>query len=448
MRRAALAIALVALGACKKEKEKAEVPPPAPSGSASAAAATGIGPPSPPPEWRDNFDPVPLGTEPLHLVAAAKDPNRKVISFGLYGDTIWLSTNGTDALATGDAALAKVKDPLAGVPYEPGVHDLRAVGLYPNLYVLRWRKQGPPQPAAFVFRNGQWIGTASALPDQKPIAFLAYGRSALMVTGVHDSAKRPTSYFSGEGRGTVLTVIDAEGHVSLLHEELSPKFIAWNGAWDATGISLIGAIAEVTDLSYGPHWVPVGTYIFQLRTDGKAITTKIQGKKAYDSIVPDFALYRNNGFTTSEPERFYIVADNERWRPNGATTFRVDSTGGVVLRSVESNHHNYLSRSRFVGENLYTIQGYRPSDRQADPVTLQLLRVGPNGVTLRIQLPPIKTSAGEVACEPREIIAGPKEDLWIQAACGCKGEWWLDDCPNTIPAIFRRGGPEQPPVDL
>jgi hypothetical protein len=384
-------------------------------------------------------------------VAVGRNTNKKILSLALYGHTVWLSTNGRDALATGSGALEKAKDPLSDLPYRPGIHDLQVVGFHPNLFVLRTQKKGPPQAAVLILREGHWH-EAQALPFQrKPIAFLAYGTGAIAVTGVNDPTQNPDSYFSGKERGTVLTKIDADGRVSPMPEPVDEKFIAWNGAWDATGISLIGAIAEETDLSYGPHWVPVGTHIFQLNNDGKTVTTKIQSKKAYHSIVPGFSLYRNNGFTTSEPERFYIVEDNERWRPNGATTFRIDGSGTTLLRSIASNHWNYLSRSRFVGENLYTIQGHRPSVRQSDPVTMQLLRVGPNGKTELIVLPPLLTGkdTGEpIACEPAEIVAGDAEELWIRAACGCRGEWWEGECRAGFPAVFRRAGPEQPPIEL
>jgi hypothetical protein len=447
MRRAALALALALLVvACKK---KPAPPPPGPTPSSAGSVA--IGPPLPPPPWKESYDPLPEGTEPLHLVAVARDSKKKILSLALYGHTVWLSTNGTDALATGAGALEKARDPLADLPYRPGVHDLQVVGFHPHLFALRTQKKGAAEPTVLVLRDGHWRAAAPLPFQRKPIAFLAYGTGAIAVTGVHDPTQNPDSYFSGKERGTVLTKIDADGQVSPMPEPLDDKFIAWNGAWDATGISLIGAIAEETDLSYGPHWVPVGTHIFQLNDDGKTVTTRIQSKKAYHSIVPGFALYRNNGFTTSEPERFYIEEDNERWRPNGATTFRIDRSGTTLLRSITSNHWSYLSRSRFVGDDLYTIQGRRPSSRQADPVTMQLLRVGPNGKTELIGLPPVlsgKDTGEPIGCEPTEIVAGDAEELWIRAACGCHGDWWDGQCPGTFPAVFRRGGPEQVPIEL
>ena len=212
MRRAALALAL--LVACKKK----EAPPPVPSTSPSSSTSVAIGPPLPPRAWKESFEPLPEGTEPLHLVAAARDSKKKILSLALYGHTVWLSTNGTDALATGAGALEKARDPLADLPYRPGVHDLQVVGFHPNLFVLRTQKKGAPAPVVLVLRDGRWR-EAGPLPFQrKPIAFLAYGTGAIAVTGVHDPTQNPDSYFSGKERGTVLTKIDADGRAgALLH---------------------------------------------------------------------------------------------------------------------------------------------------------------------------------------------------------------------------------------
>ena len=243
MRSAALALAL--LVACKTKEPPAPAPAPVPSTSASI----GIGPPLAPP-WKESFETPPLGEEPLHLVALAKGTTRKILSFGLYGGAIWVSTNGSDALAIAHGPLEKIKDPLAGLPYRPANHEWKVVGIHPNLFVLRTDKQGAPRPSVFVSRGpGRWQEVPLS-PKRRPIAFLAYGTRAVVVTGVHDETKNPNSYFSGEEAGTVLETITPDGLVSPMPiSTLGPRFIAWDGAWDATGISLIGAIAEETDLS-------------------------------------------------------------------------------------------------------------------------------------------------------------------------------------------------------
>src|SRR4051812_25594181 len=81
--------------------------------------------------------PLPLASDALEVVAIGKTWSSKILWLQEIGSRVWLSGRNLDAYADGDGPLTKGPDLLAKFPYRPGVHSMRVVGAYPNLFALR-----------------------------------------------------------------------------------------------------------------------------------------------------------------------------------------------------------------------------------------------------------------------------------------------------------------------
>lgn len=445
MRRAVL---LLVLAACKKP------PAPAPAAQASAepvalasasasTSATGSVAVAPSASAPKSLPPLPVATEAFELVAVGKGWGSRILWLQEAGRAVWLSGNGLDALAEGDGPLAQIPDPLAKLPYKPGIHRLQTVGAWPKLFVLRTKNVNgrleSPDPTVFLrgedgsFRQAKPVGIG-----WYPHAFVAYRDGAMLVTGQIQINAAP--YYSESEPGTRLIHVNAAGEVSDPKLDVPRAFMAWDASAGGDTLSLLGTIgvAKKDDMEVGK-----GIYLLRLRPSGKAlIPIQKSNENGMESYFVHVVEHGGRALVTAPPS---LTAEGTMgWKPSIRTAFFVDAADKVHARTVPGDENCKLVKAGFFGDVALFRRDCLGSEA--------FVRVDADGKAARIALPSLAKKEGGgfrvakekesgLACMPVRFVAREPDDLWIQARCGA-----TDDDAAAVPAVFRRGHAQEPIV--
>lgn len=380
---------------------------------------------------------LPLASDKLELVAVAKGWNAKVIWLKAIGDRVWLSGRNVDAYADGDGPLVKGPDLFAKLDYKPGIHGLRVAGVWPNLYVLRYKhvetRMESPEATVFVHHGDGSAGTwtkAQKLPvDDLPWGFVGLGEAALLVHS--QNAGNGAPFYSGPGPGTTLYRIAPDGTVTDAKLAIPHRFMAWSASADDGVLSMLGTTATATEGAGGVDLVRItaaGTKTIRVQRELPPI-----GMANYSAQVHERA-----GTTLVVPVDW---PEDTAWKPNPTTSF-VLQDDKAIARTTAGGEGCLVKDAMVVGDALWSIRRcYGATEMDV------LVRLGADGKTERVAIPRlVKAGTGfraattkaeqaqGFACSPVEIFVRGKGDAWVSATCG----------DGALPAIYRLGRSQEP----
>ncbi|AKU94410.1 hypothetical protein AKJ09_01074 [Labilithrix luteola] len=414
-------------------------PPPRPDAGAPPVAAS------------TPLAPLPLVSDGLELVAIGTTFNSKILWLQEIGDRVWLSARNLDAYAEGDGALVKGPDLLAKFPYKPGVHNMQVVGAYPHLFALRTKsvngRMESPEPTLFVYHPeaagpGAWQEAKPLGMDWYPLGFLAYREGALIVSGQIMWNANP--YYSPPAPGTSLTYLAPDGSLSDAGVSLHPHFLGWTASSDRSTLTLVGTIATPPK-GDDPMFGYSGIHVARITKEG---TKMIPIQRDFGMSVDAYSVnvHETGSAALVVPPGSAFTA--EGWKPDVLTTFILNGDKPQP-RKVAGNESCSLTTARLAGDTVYAI-------RRCYTQTIQeeLVRVGPDGKTLKLPMPRLVKKAGggfraatsdaekakAFACIPTSIVLRGQDDLWVAGKCGDGGAF---DGP-AIPIVLRRGRPQEP----
>lgn len=409
---------------------------------------------APPPVATTPLPALPLATDALEVVAVGKSFNSKILWLQQIGSRVWLSGVNLDAYADGDGPLVKGPDLLAKLPYKPGVHDMRVVGAYPHLFVMRTKRvegrMESPEPTLFVYAAepggpGTWTQAKPLGMSWYPLAFLAYREGALVVTGQVEGNAAP-SYFP-PGPGTSFAYLAPDGSISDPKLDLHPYFLAWGASSDLSTVTLIGTLATPPKAKDEMHGIS-GIHLARITRQG----TKLVAVQRSLGVAQD--AYGSHVHETGSAVLVVPPASpwmgEEGWKPDPLTVFVV--TGDKPrARRISGNESCAIVDAQLAGDVVYAVRRC-----YAENVLDEVVRVGADGKTEKLALPRLvkregggfrvaATSAEKAkafACAASSLVVRAPDDVWVTARCGDGGAW---DSP-AIPVVLRRGRPQEPVV--
>jgi hypothetical protein len=450
MKRYAYAVAVFGVagvvGACKRSP-RAE--PPRDAGALVVAESAPAAPSAPASTWSAAPPPLPLASDALELVAVGKTWTSKIVWLTAHGSRVWLSGTNLDAYADEDGPLVPAPDLLKGLPYESGKHSIRVVGAYPRLFALRTKNVSgrieSPEATVFVYRESAWT-QAKPLADQSyPHAFVAWGSGALLVGSQIQLNAAP--FYEPGALGTTFEYVGPDGAVSAPRFRVEKNFMAWTADSDGTTLSLLGTRGDAKKDDGGLQgstgiWLARGT-----EKDGFRATPLLpgamQGGELYMAKV-----HEHGGAALVTPPTVMAAAD--QWRPATALFVVRDGSDGKADRRIPDGDPESCQTggAALVGDDLYVVRSCF-----GDKPTTTLLRTPRAGAAAQVKVPMLakkegggfrvaKSGENAFACRPRDLVVRGGDDLWIVALCG--GADVFDT--GGIPAVFRRGRPQEPVI--
>lgn len=434
---------------------------------ASVAARADAGPrhalaplPKPPPPTGDagaivvDAVPLPRADEPLTSVAIGASFNSRILSLDDAGDRIWLSARNLDAFAIAGGPLVRVPDPIQKVPYKPGAENVRAFGPFSDLHVLRWRnvvgRMESFEPALFVrevsdggpetFRPGSGVP-----PHLLPHAFVTYrGRGLLVYSSVVFNAG---PYKPDDEDGTYLLVADHGKLEPAASVSLPRSFMAWQGSADGEHLALLGT--QQLSAEKGPS----GIHLVQVGPDGRPRVVRLQATGGDGTFWQSYyeAKVVQRGATTLVTPGDMMFGVGDAWMPSPLAVTLVDGQGKVTHRVVKGDRESCrIAKADLLGDVVYAVRYCMVAgDGRND-----LLRLGPDGKTERVDLPRITGKPGGFreatpddtkdvhACMVHDVrVKG--DDLWVWARCGAATTYASDPA---VPVLLRRAKKQEPLV--
>ena len=385
----------------------------------------------------------PPASDALALVAVGAKPGAKIVWLQANGSRVWLSGMGLDAYADDDGPLAPAPDLLSGMPHAPDDRVI-VVGAYPNLLAYRARNEYCAvlrHPAVFVRDGSGWKQGQALSESTCPTAFVAWNGGALLV----ESAVNPGWATGGAGpvapgeSGTTLRFVAADGSVRPVDLALPRAFEAWDASSDGTHVSLVGALGlPPSDASESALKVARDVVVMRGESRGSFKAATVLPMLGFGSLrtevreVGTAALVlpppvRDDGtMVTGAPTE---GGDEMAWKGKASRLYvvRGSQVDAHVFRTAAEQDCS-LADAAAVGDNTYAVVSC-----PGKPWFLE--RWDADWKAERIALPRIESST-PLACQPRKLLVRPPDDVWIEAACG--------PSEPTVPAIFRRGRPQEP----
>ncbi len=399
--------------------------------------------PAPAPSGPPRILPAP---DALALVAVGDKPGAKIVWLQATGSRVWLSGMGLDAYADDDGPLVPAPDLLNGMPHAPG-DQVIVVGAYPNLLAYRARDEYCAvlrHPAVFVRDGNAWRQGQALDESTCPTAFVAWNGGALLVESLVD----PGWATGGAGpvapgeSGTTLRFLAPDGSVRPVNLALPRAFEAWGASSDGTHVSLVGAFGlPPSDASASAFKVARDVVVMRGQGQGSFEAATVLQMLGFGSLRTEVREVGTAALVMPPPVRDdgTMVAgapteggDETAWKGKASRLYVVQGSrvDPHVFRTAAEQDCS-LADAAATGDTTYAV--VRCPDR---PWFLE--RWGADWKQERIALPGLGGDAGAtpLACQPRKLLVRPPDDLWIEAACGLSGPM--------VPAVFRRGRPQEP----
>jgi hypothetical protein len=418
----------------------------APAPAVSVTAADDADARAEPTSAPSNLPRISAAPDTLALVAVGDKPGAKIVWLQANGSRVWLSGMGLDAYADDDGPLVPAPDLLKGLPHAPD-DQVIVVGAYPNLLAYRARNEYCAvlrHPAVFVRDGNAWKHGQALDESTCPIAFVAWNGGALLV----ESAVNPGWATGGAGSvvpgesGTTLRFLAPDGSVRLVDLALPRAFEAWGASSDGTHVSLVGAFGlPPSDASESALKVARDVVVMRGQARGSFEAATVLEMLGFGSLRTDVREFGTGALVLPPPVRDdgTMVAgapteggDEMAWKGKASRLYvvRGSQVDAHVFRTAAEQDCS-LADAATTGDTTYAI--VRCPDKPSF-----LARWDADWKVERVALPRLERDAGAtfLACQPRKLLVRPPEDLWVEAACG--------PSEPTVPAIFRRGRPQEP----
>jgi len=410
----AIAAVCLVLAACSK----CQTPPPPLDGSLPAAPVdAGVA--------KDSAEDALQVTPPapraatLALVALGRRRGARVVWLQAHGQRVWLSGAGFDAYADGDGLLVPGHDLLDGLPYQSSKHRIIVAGHYPKLVALRALKEDSPtgaEVAAFVYQPPLWT-RAGALrsSEELPAAFVPWGEGALLVES-RLTPDRRVNQINPSLPAAWLEYIDRDGKVSDPKLPVPRALLPWAAASDGSTLSLIGYTESA--------WKGVELVRGDAKGFVSAVVSTRNAPEMRDLQVTEngqAALVFQSALSARGASKEVVVVRDGAAAPRGAGSG--DAVECPFVDGVMIDGDAFLIRRCVMTGGT-------------------LVRVPAVGPASEVELPRVDAAGGQaLRCHPKKLVVRAPNDLWIQAACGVGDE---GDLVDAVPAVFRRGFPQEP----
>jgi hypothetical protein len=379
----------------------------------------------------------PLTTDSFALVAVGKSWKSKVVWLNVHGDRVWLSAVNLDAYADGDGPLAPGPDLLKDLPYASQLHAVHVAGVHPHLVAVRALKAHgrieSADAATFVRKDGAWVAVKGKdEPTDFPDFMVPWGDAVLIGFGQYDPSGRYAP-FNRELPGTKLRLVNRDGTIAEANIGLDREFVAWKADSDGVTLSLIGRKRDTAGLH-----VARGT-----AKDGFKIV----------SIVPNAAGPETLWSHVREQGSFALALppgpgmDLGVWKPRNAVFVVSGETAASRVVPEAKNRSCYVKDGVMIDDAVIAIRLCLDGKRDSG----DLVRVTSTGAE-DFALPSLTKADGghriaksgepPLRCEAKSLALHGAGDLWVEALCYSPGA--IEGAG--IPAIFRRGKPQDPIV--
>jgi len=384
----------------------------------------------------------PPASDALALVAVGAKPGAKIVWLQVNGSRVWLSGMGLDAYADEDGPLVPAPDLLNGMPHAPDDRVI-VVGAYPNLLAYRARNEYCAvlrHPAVFV-RDGNAWKQGQALPESTcPTAFVAWNGGALLVESVDQGwATGGAGPVAPGESGATFRFLAPDGSVRPVDLALPRAFETWDVSSDGTHLSLVGTFGlPPPDASESALKVARDVVVMRGQGRGSFEAATVLRMLGFGSLRTEVREVGTAALVLPPPVRDdgTMVAgapteggDEMAWKGKASRLYvvRGSQVDPHVFRTAAEQDCS-LADAASTGDTTYAVVSC-----PGKPWFLE--RWDADWKAERIALPRLESSP-PLACQPRKLLVRPPEDLWIEAACG--------PSEPTVPAIFRRGRPQEP----